>query len=169
MDPKRLLTIMAHRLYEDIKFVAEQNPTQPVDDDGAKAYNSLVAKARKIYGGLDHMADFSDWAARTIKYKDALLVAGQFSAMLEALTAGDTRMPSRSGTSTGTSAPGAPQVTPLGLPPRVHVPQGPPPPMPQMPQAPPQAPSPPIDVELYGPAVSTPKRNDDGTIPFSLD
>ncbi|MBI1292426.1 hypothetical protein GC173_14500 [bacterium] len=82
------------------------------------------------------------------------------SAMLEALTASDTRVASR----VAPSGPGP------GMP-TLHTPlPASAPPRPQVPQVPvaPKTPSNPLDVELYG-AVNPPKRNDDGTIPFSLD
>ncbi|MCC6547872.1 hypothetical protein IT570_11970 [Candidatus Sumerlaeota bacterium] len=84
MEPKRLLVVLAERLYDDIRFVTQQNPTQIVDDDGARAYNLLLAKSRKYFPGLEYLPDFPDWQPRTIKYKDALVAAGQLFALLTA-------------------------------------------------------------------------------------
>lgn len=90
MDSKRLLVIMAERLYDDIRFVTQQSPTQIVDDDGARAYNLLLAKSRKYYPTIEFLPDFSDWMPRTIKYKDALVASGQLFALLKAASeAGD--------------------------------------------------------------------------------
>ncbi len=84
MNPKMLLLHMSHRLYEDIKFVTAQNPTQIVDDDGTRAYNAVLAKTRKYINAGDFMDDFQDWTPRSIKYKDALVAVGQLHAMIQA-------------------------------------------------------------------------------------
>ncbi len=88
MDPKLTLLHMAQRLYTDIHFVTEQNPTQIVDEDGARSYNNLLNKAQKFFPHEEFLEDFTSWAPRTIKYKDALVVAGQFTALVETLTNG---------------------------------------------------------------------------------
>jgi hypothetical protein len=158
MDPKLLLAIMAQRLYEDVKFIANQNPTQIVDDDGTRTYNSLIAKARRTFAHVENIADFQDWAPRNIKYKDALLVAGQFSAMLDALTADERRIAERVSAVTAGPAAGAPAAAanrpavgaPLGAKPDLD-PVG----------------NDSLDSELYDSAP--PRRNNDGTIPFTLD
>lgn len=220
MDPKRLLTLMAERLYEDIRFVTEQNPTQIVDDDGARAYNSIISRVRKLYPYVENVADFPDWSPRTIKYKDALVVAGQLAAMLRALLepAGPMRQPGpqQGGPPISQSTQGVPNLisapTSLGLVaqtsvpvgqvgnapiprpatqnispssqgyPRQQMPQGPqqqagnipsssspipPPPGRQQEPVPAVAPNP-HDPELYGPN-RPPRRNTDGTIPFSME
>lgn len=198
-----MITVMAERLYEDIKFVTQQNPTQIVDDDGARAYNSLLARAKKEYPSVEVFDDFPTWSPRTIKYKDALVVAGQLFALLNALTERQSGM-SRALTSQTASAfhrRGGPQPQPQVNPSAPQAPQRPPQQQPQgssnqteasflsaptqvapppqeapRPQQP-QAPKPrqsgareqPLDEELYGSAGQPPRRNEDGTIPFSLD
>jgi hypothetical protein len=199
MDSRRLLTLMADRLYDDIKFVAEQNPTQIVDEDGTRAYNALVQKARNHFPHIEHMADFVDWNPRTIKYKDALVASGQLAAMLSALVAeGVPSAPARIAPPT----PHPPAHAPATPPPSQRAaPPQPPAPAPMPPQASSPSPMPdrtpknfdadtpmPIptrpampkpvknptdfdepdhEVELYG--RKPVKRNEDGTIPFSLD
>ena len=220
MDPKRLLTLMAERLYDDIRFVTEQNPTQIVDDDGARAYNSIITRVRKLYPYVENVADFPDWSPRTIKYKDALVVAGQLAAMLRALMepAGPMRQgpPQGGGAPISSSTQGVPNLisapTSLGLAAQTSVPVGqvnagsvpiprpatqnispstqgyprpqmpqqvqnvppssqgmmPPPPPPRHQHEPVPVPANPHDPELYGPN-RPPRRNDDGTIPFSME
>ena len=169
MDPKRLLAVMADRLYDDIKFVTEQNPTQIVDDDGARAYNVLLLRVRKHFSQAEPVADFQEWAPRTIKYKDALVVAGQLAAMVRALSEVEARPFSPAATPVNVPQP-IPQhaPTPVMMPPAAASLRPPTAPI-MRPQPQPPAPPPrPHDEELYGSALP-PKRNDDGTIPFSLE
>lgn len=176
MDTKVVLLHMAGRLYEDIKFVTEQNPTQIVDEDGARAYNNLVSRAKKAFTTADFFEDFNEWSPRTIKYKDALVVAGQFCALIEAMSEGQRRVQSITARAAAAPPPSpapaaAPQAAP---PPRVQA--APPAPVAQAPAAPkePIGDQEPADMtdfdhdeELYGNAPL--QRNEDGTIPFSLD
>lgn len=178
MDEKRLLLSMAERLYIDIKFVTEQNPTQIVDEDGARAYNSILKRTRAAFGNqLPPLADFPDWAPRNIKYKDALVAAGQIYALLRAVVepsrvpvASQERRPGthhpRPGTGTGasqqqSSASGRgfslaslPSTTPLPVDPENRPATG----SADTAEIPPPAEKP-----------APPKRNDDGTIPFTLE
>ncbi|CAN5284356.1 hypothetical protein BH09SUM1_BH09SUM1_15560 [soil metagenome] len=154
MDPKQLLMIMAERLYQDIKFVTEQNPTQIVDEDGTRCFNALLMKTRKHYPFVENVADFVEWSPRTIKYKDALVASGQMAAMLRALAGPD--RPMMQGV---TSIPSSISPAQLGGPQSTPSPDG--------------RPGTPVkqrshDEELYGQA-NPPKRNEDGTIPFSLE
>lgn len=168
MDSKRLLTVMAERLYEDIKFVTQQNPVQIVDEDGARAFNALLNRARRHFPGAEPLADFSEWSPRAIKYKDALVVSGQLHAMLRALTGdqrpvrpqGAVRTPVSSGGHPGSppprytsEAPRAPSDTQV---PRVSTED-------ETSSAAPRRPQP------QHPRPASPQRNEDGTIPFSLD
>ncbi len=150
MDSKKLLLHMSHRLYEDIKFVTAQNPTQIVDDDGVRAFNNLLAKTRKYFARCEFTGDFTDWSPRTIKYKDAMVSAGQLFAMIEALVvvqpapsyydspvgSGSYREPTTDSTLAGPSESGSARVS--------------------------------TDDDLYG-SNPPPVRNADGTIPFRLD
>lgn len=167
MDPKKLLVHMAQRLYADIRFVTEQNPTQIVDDDGAKAYNSLLVKARKHFPS-EFIDDFGEWSPRTIKYKDALVVAGQFCALLEAQTRDlfPTAQPRpRPG-------PLPPQATPFpgGSPtqPAGAGPAGAPPSASGVYRKPgPEQFRTEYDEELYGPKPA--QKNPEGIVPFTLE
>lgn len=190
---------MAERLYEDIKFVTQQNPTQIVDDDGCRAYNSLLTRVRREFHYVDNVADFPEWSPRTIKYKDALVVSGQLYGMLSALTEQRGTQPVSPAVSAGTSLGAAPPTqgagrTPVqGNPmsqPTGHVPRRPPMGRPssgasdtQFPGNDPSATSVPTRQEPKSPNPrpareqpsmgsanpTPPKRNEDGTIPFSLD
>ncbi len=140
-DQRILLAAMSRQLYEDIKFVTQQSPTQIVDDEGARAFNTLLGKTRHLYQNIEFVQDFQDWTPRTIKYKDALVIAGQLFAMLNQLT-GRAVAPVRGGEG------GSPLVsaTPVAAGGGGNDP----------------------DEELYGQEVKA-KRNPDGTIPFSLE
>lgn len=172
MDQRRLLLLMAERLYEDIKFVTSQNPTQIVDEDGTHAYNVLLAKTRKLFPASEFVAEFVEWNPRTIKYKDALVVAGQLYAMVKAFS--ETVDERVVGKAPAQAAPAPARV--VASPSNVSFPavSGPSPVVPS-----PPAPPLPLtvkasagkqeghDPELYGPAPV--KRRDDGTIPFSME
>jgi hypothetical protein len=213
MDAKALLARMAWQLYQDIRFIAEQNPTQVMDEDGAKAFNMLLVRAKKAYPTVDIVQDFEPWNPRTIKYKDALLVIGQVSSAIGALLGDDSGELVPLAATAPAPAPAAQQPRPAPAPAQSAA-QAPPPrpaaqprvqqvatphPVPSHRSAPPaftpsqQRPShaeiqrqsrgvpalndsldmehgeaPGYDSELYGPNTP-PKRNDDGTIPFTLD
>lgn len=180
MNKKLMLFQMASRLYEDIKFVTELNSTQIVDEDGAKAYNSLLHKVKSQFNLGEFEEDLAEWSPRTIKYKDALVAAGQLFAMVEALVGSEVR---RELTPPPSHAPApSPRMEPRAVPAAAPVPPAPPPDAPANPGPPPRAPlqnhqmAPhesqnsdfdDMDTELYGsdPII----RNEDGTIPFSLD
>ncbi|MCC5876527.1 MAG: hypothetical protein JJU11_09950 [Candidatus Sumerlaeia bacterium] len=195
MDERVLLLAMAERLYQDIKFVTEQSPVQIVDEDGARAYNTLLARVRTHFSSLPTMSDFQEWSPRSIKYKDALIVAGQLHAMVKTVVE-PVRQPAPA------AAPYSPSPSDSfqnrgGIRPQTStgVPRRP------SPAAPPssdsvrgqsytpvseQTPNPTsertsrssqhtplpdrdsFDSDLYG-SSQPPKRNDDGTIPFTLD
>lgn len=169
--------LMAERLYEDIKFVTQQNSTQMVDEDGARAYNALLAKARRHYPQVEYVHDFPDWSARTIKYKDALVVAGQFWAMLRALTEPEPRERRPMPVSPHQAASHQGATPPQRDPSSTNIPGLPPPPgttplpvdlRPRAQREPARVSGKPVDEELYG-STPPPKRNNDGTIPFTLE
>jgi hypothetical protein len=193
MDPKRLLLQMIKQLYDDIKFVTQQNPTQIVDDDGSRCYNSLLGKARKYFPYDEFVGDFSDWQPRSIKYKDALVVVGQLcsmiTALMEASKEGSRDRVMRPTNMAPTPAPARHQGSPRPMPAggghgstspsstqnrmiNRHTPAPTPipddlNPRPIRPRAPQELRKPGADKDLYGtdPVV----RNNDGTIPFTLD
>ncbi len=195
MDPKRLLLHMSFRMYEDIKFVTEQNPTQIVDEDGTRAYNNLLAKTRRYFQLTEFTNDFNEWAPRTIKYKDALVVVGQLYSMIEALSGAppprsESRPPMPAAPPLATSSRGTTQRPPsIGSPSepipqkaatssdRVPLPSGSSPSVDaaaqphSVPDRPKSISSEQVhrlnDEELYGPNPQP--RSNDGTIPFRLD
>lgn len=203
MDERRLLLAMAERLYTDIRFVTEQSPVQIVDDDGAKAYNSLLARVRVQFSNLPPIADFHDWSPRSIKYKDALIVAGQLYAMIKIVvdpapvrhpvappgvgapsqSPSDTQIPTaqrqfgvRPPTGVGNLRRPAPQGsvdTGRGSSLHTPLPDDTPNPALHRPRTESSSHVPvgdreSFDTDLYG-TRQPPKRNDDGTIPFTLD
>ncbi|MCB2155795.1 hypothetical protein KQI84_13005 [bacterium] len=134
-----LLNKMACQLYSDIRFIAQLNPTQIVDDDTAKMFNSLLAEVRQNFHSVPQVFFFGEMTGRTIKYKDALIVVGQLKSIMEAVL-----------TDEGGVMP--PAATPTDKKPKessnpndsVH------------------------DAELYGHSPPV-RVNEDGTIPFSLE
>lgn len=196
MDERVLLLAMAERLYQDIRFVTEQSPVQIVDEDGARAYNKLLARVRAQFSNVSTMEDFQDWSPRSIKYKDALIVAGQLHAIIKALveptrpsglssipsSAGDTQVqtyPGRAGirpqTGHGTARRPSPALPPSdtsrGQAYNPLADQTPNPASERTSRSSTHTPLPDrdsFDSDLYG-SSQPPKRNDDGTIPFTLD
>ncbi len=178
MNAKALLTSMVYQLYSDIRFVTEHNPTQVVDDDGVKVYNALLTRARQVFDDAEPIQEMENWTPRTIKYKDALLVVGQLHAMINAFSGGSVSLPA--------GAPAAPQH-PQASPQPVRQPQQGQPPQQAQPRPASHAEAQrnarqhpsnndsldavgneSYDSELYGPSKPT-GRNEDGTIPFSLE
>lgn len=146
-DSRTILANMARQMYEDIRFVTQLNPINIVDDDTAYAYNSLLAEARQAFANNGFLAPFKDMQPRNIKYKDAVVVCGQFASVMSMLT----NRPSAAYTpiTAGATSPAGGGAKP----------------------APAGAEKPEDEVyheQLYGP-TPVPKRNNDGTIPFSLE
>lgn len=73
---------LAEQMYEDVKFIAQLNPTQVVDDDTAKMFNGLLNEVRINCPGVTAVLAFEAMTGRTLKYKDALVVVGQMRALL---------------------------------------------------------------------------------------
>ncbi|MEQ8822114.1 MAG: hypothetical protein RLY93_17900 [Sumerlaeia bacterium] len=149
---------MARQMYEDIRYVAGNNPKEVVDDDTAKMFNNLLKNVRAVFPTLRQINDFDPMAPRTLKYKDAMVVVGQLASLLKIINdehnrlsdaaAGRARAPQQGqgaakapaqGGNRGPGAKAAPQEEPL-----FH------------------------DRELYG--DSPPKTlTDEGIVPFTLD
>ena len=87
-DARRTLAFLARQLYRDVHFVTQLNPVNIVDDETAHSFNSILGEARRLFPGNNILATFKDMAPRNIKYKDAVIVAGQLAAFLELVTAG---------------------------------------------------------------------------------
>lgn len=73
---------LAEQMYEDIKFVAQLNPTQVVDDDSTRMFNGLLNEVRINCPGAMGIISFEEMTPRTLKYKDALVVVGQLRMLL---------------------------------------------------------------------------------------
>ncbi len=84
-----ILLGLAEQMYEDIKFITEQSPTQVVDDDTVRMFNSLLSEVRLSCPGCVGVVKFTEMNARTLKYKDALVVLGQLRTMLRLSTQTD--------------------------------------------------------------------------------
>lgn len=80
-----LLVKMTEQMYEDIRFVAENNPTQVVDDESTRMFNALLAQIRAARPEEILLTIFSDMNPRTLKYKDAVVVTGQLRCLTRAI------------------------------------------------------------------------------------
>lgn len=80
-----LLVKLTEQMYQDIKFVAENNPTQVVDDESTRMFNAVLSHMRAARPQQAILAMFSDMNPRTLKYKDALVVTGQLRTLAQAL------------------------------------------------------------------------------------
>ncbi len=78
-----LMVSLTQQMYEDIKFITQHNPTQVVDEDTVRMYNSLLNEVRVTMPGVTAVLAFEEMNARTLKYKDALVVVGQLMRLLE--------------------------------------------------------------------------------------
>lgn len=87
-DARRTLAFLARQLYRDVHFVTQLNPVNIVDDETAQSFNALLGEARRMFPGNNMLATFKDMAPRNIKYKDAVIVAGQLAAFLQLATGG---------------------------------------------------------------------------------
>ncbi|MBI5155124.1 hypothetical protein HZA57_07800 [Candidatus Poribacteria bacterium] len=147
-----ILVGMTRQMYEDIKFIAEQNPTQVVDDETAYVYNQLLNDVRTNFPGVPMVFAFKDMSPRTLKYKDALVMAGQMACLLN-------QMQRPAAPSTGQfKAPGPAQTASRQAVPRTSEPAG---------SRAEKDSDTRHDHELYGPRPPS-RVNDDGTVPFSL-
>ncbi|MGF1571763.1 MAG: hypothetical protein ACFCU1_01685 [Sumerlaeia bacterium] len=85
MNHFSLLVKLTEQMYQDIKFVAENNPTQVVDDESTRMFNAVLTQMREARPQLSVLNMFSDMNPRTLKYKDALVVTGQLKCLAHAL------------------------------------------------------------------------------------
>jgi hypothetical protein len=167
---QEILVGLARQMYDDIRFITEHNPTQVVDDDTARVFNTLLLEVQQTFRSTPMVFAFNEMSARTLKYKDALVVMGQLYRLLRLMTQ-DARA------AAAAAAPGpaqraskvAPRPPSEALDPSLDEGEY------DQPAEPPasardqaiksQLES---DSELYGDGPLPPKVNPDGTIPFSL-
>ncbi len=105
-DARRTLSFLARQLYRDVHFVTQLNPVNIVDEETAHSFNSILGEARRLFPGNNVLGTFKDMAPRNIKYKDAVIVAGQLAAFLELVTGG---VPVAAGAGAGPGSPSAPE------------------------------------------------------------
>ena len=140
----KILVALSDQMYRDVKFVAEHNPTQVVDDDTTKMFNHLLAEVEKVFPLTKRIAAFSPMSPRTLKYKDALVVTGQLFRFLSVMTETEGKPQRAKPVDAGNGAEGIPDPGSEDEHDPTH------------------------DVELYGRAKPV-NLNDDGTIRFSLE
>lgn len=122
-----ILVGLAEQFYDDIKFITQQNPTQVVDEDTSRMYNNLLEEVRANFPFSTPVQALASMNARTLKYKDALVAAGQLKRILQ-LMSSDSRRQSTEGAEVSAPnaayAPATGPWTPAG---RTPVPISPPP------------------------------------------
>lgn len=141
-----VLTALSEQMYRDIHFVAEQNPMQVVDDDTARMFNGLLKEVSKAFPSMIEVCPFEPMTARTLKYKDAVVVMGQLWCLVRV---GTGRYPFPENKNAARLAAAVENV-------------------PDLPPARRNNEPPDHDVELYGPSPPV-GLNEDGTVKFSLD
>ncbi len=77
MSSNLLLLEMARQFYEDCRYIADNNSTQPVDEDTCLMFNTLLTEMQQAYPSCGHLHHFREMPARSLKFKDAVIVAGQ--------------------------------------------------------------------------------------------
>jgi len=176
---------LAEQMYEDVKFIAQLNPTQVVDDDTAKMFNGLLNEVRVNAPGVTGVLAFEQMSGRTLKYKDALVVVGQLRTLLRIADKTDLQRLSRDSMrralenesldesiSEPEPAPRPKTEAPGERRSRAAVETQPPPPAAPRRPSTASAPRPDTnfshDPELYGEKPPV-RLNDDGTVPFVLD
>lgn len=85
MNHFSLLVKLTEQMYQDIRFVAENNPTQVVDDESTRMFNAVLAQLKLTKPQASIFTMFVDMNPRTLKYKDALVVVGQLRCTAKAL------------------------------------------------------------------------------------
>lgn len=175
-NDQSVLLGLAQQMYEDIKFITSQNPTQVVDEDTTRIFNHLLNDVKQGYMNVPQVFAFEAMSPRTLKYKDALVVAGQVYRLLALVSDGGAPAarpqprpaPQQQGAphqqgappQQAGSSPNVPRPVPGGSSASIPRQSGP---SAQRPKEPPTN----HDHELYG-EKPPPKLNDDGTVPFSL-
>lgn len=69
-----LLVSLSEQMYRDVRFITQSNPTVVVDEETVRMFNSLLLEVRKAYPHAVEAIAFEEMTARTLKYKDALLI-----------------------------------------------------------------------------------------------
>lgn len=85
-DKRLLLLELARQLYEDCRFVSQNNPTQTADDETCQMYNALLLEVQWAYHGQPYVARFREMPPRNVKYKEAMVVTGQLYTLLHFYT-----------------------------------------------------------------------------------
>jgi hypothetical protein len=174
---QRLLAGLAEQMYRDVRFVAHTNPTVVVDEETSRMFNNLLAEVRRTFPHAVETCGFEEMSARTLKYKDALVIVGQLMCLVRVLSGPE---PVAAPAPLAPVAP-PPPFTPREVAPAVAAPPPrlatPPPGVPERrreltpePEVVPDPPEPsePHDRELLGP-IAPVHMNADGTVRFSLD
>ena len=63
---QELLVGLARQMYDDIRFITEHNPTQVVDDDTARVFNTLLLEVQQTFRSQPLVFSFNEMAARTV-------------------------------------------------------------------------------------------------------
>jgi len=85
MDRRRLLLGIAKQFYEDCRFISETNATQQVDEDTCLMFNNLLRETQAAFSVCVYLNGFREFPPRSVKFKDAVVVAGQLLAVIRFL------------------------------------------------------------------------------------
>jgi len=85
MDHRLLILELSRQLYEDFRFLAQNNSTQQVDEDSALAFNAVLREAQTLFANCAFTQHFREFAPRNVKFKDAMVVSGQLYTLLHHL------------------------------------------------------------------------------------
>lgn len=85
MDNRLLLLELSRQLYEDFRFLAQNNSTQQVDEDSSLVFNTVLREAQTLFSNCTFIQHFREFAPRNVKVKDAMVVSGQLYTLLHHL------------------------------------------------------------------------------------
>lgn len=85
MEQRILLLELSRQLYEDFRFLAQNNSTQQVDEDSALAFNAVLREAQTLFSNYTFIQHLREFAPRNVKFKDAMVVSGQLYTLLHHL------------------------------------------------------------------------------------
>lgn len=99
MNTRLLILEMTRQFYEDCKYIAENNSTQPLDEDACNLYNTILKETQAVFPECDLLEKFREIPPRAVKFKDAVLMGGQVYRICQCLV--DASDPARASVSEG--------------------------------------------------------------------
>ncbi len=106
MDKRDLLLEMTGQFYEDCSAIASHSPMQQADEETCMMFNNLLREVQTSFSYCALLGGFREMAPRNVKFKDAVVVAGQLLAIMRTLHRASSPLTDVSGVSGAPSAPG---------------------------------------------------------------